>query len=154
MLLDKVLQRGVVKVSINSFAPGFSVLKTDGSYTGFDIDWSHSLAAALFGDANKVEFVPLDFSKGFDVTTNSLVNGEVDVIASPTTVRNTWDTNLKVDFSPIHLYNSQQILVKGDRNINNIFGLKGLTIGTPKGTNAGKNLVSFFKSQGIDFTLR
>lgn len=154
MLLDKVLQRGVVKVGINSFAPGFSVLQTDGSYTGFDIDWSRSLAAALFGDANKVEFVPLDFSKGFDVATNSLTNGEVDVIAAPTTVRNTWDTNLKVDFSPIHLYNSQQILVKGDRNINDIFDLKGLTIGTTKGTNAGKNLVSFFKSQGIDFTLR
>ncbi len=154
MLLDKVLQRGVVKVGINSFAPGFSVLQTDGSYTGFDVDWSRSLAAALFGDANKVEFVPLDFSKGFDVATNSLVNGEVDVIAAPTTVRNTWDTNLKVDFSPIHLYNSQQILVKGDRNIDDIFDLKGLTIGTTKGTNAGKNLVSFFKSQGIDFTLR
>ena len=154
MLLDKVLQRGVVKVGINSFAPGFSVLKTDGTYTGFDIDWSRSLAAALFGDANKVEFVPLDFSKGFDVATNSLVNGEVDVIAAPTTVRNTWDTNLKVDFSPIHLYNSQQILVKGDRNINNIFDLKGLTIGTTKGTIAGENLVSYLKSQGVDFTLR
>ncbi|MEH2409315.1 transporter substrate-binding domain-containing protein [Nostoc sp.] len=154
MLLDKVIQHGVVKVGINSFAPGFSVATTDGSYTGFDIDWSRSLAAALFGDANKVEFVPLDFSKGFDVVTNSLVNGEVDVIAAPTTVRNTWDTNLKVDFSPINLYTSQQILVKGDRNINDIFDLKGLTIGTTKGTNAGKNLVSFFNSQGIDFTLR
>jgi len=154
MLLNKVLERGFIKVGINGFAPGFSLQTEDKSFTGFDIDWARSLAAALFGDANKVEFVVLDSSKSLDTATNDMANGVVDVIAAPTTVRNTWDSNLKVDFSPVHLYNNQQIVVRKDRNINNIYDLKGLTIGTPIGTSSGKNLVSYLESQGINFTLQ
>jgi len=33
--------------------------KAQGKYTGLDVDFCRQLAAAVFGDANKVKFVPL-----------------------------------------------------------------------------------------------
>ena len=73
MLLDKVLERGSLKVSISSLDK-----KDNGEFSGFHVDLSRAIAAAIFGDANKVEFVV----ENLDDSLNSVANAEVDLAAT------------------------------------------------------------------------
>ena len=50
-------------------------------WAGLDIDFCRALAAAIFGDAGKVKFIPLTAKDRFA----ALQSGAVDVLASNTT---------------------------------------------------------------------
>jgi len=54
--LKAVQARGKLVCGVNSQVPGFGYVDSAGSYSGFDVDYCRALAAAIFGDATKVEF--------------------------------------------------------------------------------------------------
>ena len=78
---EAVKKRGYVIVGCNTGQPGFSSPDSTGTWRGLDIDYSRSLAAAVFGDATKVKFVPLSSTQRF----TALQSGEVDILARNTT---------------------------------------------------------------------
>lgn len=39
--------------------PGFGFVEADGSFSGFDTDFCRAVAAAVLGDSEAVDFVPL-----------------------------------------------------------------------------------------------
>ena len=55
--LKSVLDRGKVIVGVKDSQPGFGNLEQGGTFAGQDVEYAHALAAALFGDKSKVEFV-------------------------------------------------------------------------------------------------
>src|SRR5262245_47395110 len=57
--LDRIKQRGAVACGINPGLLGFSSRDSSGAWRGFDVDLCRALAAAIFDDPNKVQFVPL-----------------------------------------------------------------------------------------------
>ena len=59
------------------------------SGAGFDVDYCRAIAAALFGDANKVRYVPTTAQNRF----TALQSGEVDVLARNTTWTLSRDTS-------------------------------------------------------------
>ncbi|MCY3619357.1 MAG: transporter substrate-binding domain-containing protein, partial [Acidimicrobiaceae bacterium] len=75
-LLDTVLARGDLHCGVSGSAVAFSETQPDGSQTGFDADYCRAVAAALFGDANAVEFTPLTAAERF----TAVQTGEVDVL--------------------------------------------------------------------------
>src|SRR6478609_3393266 len=74
--LDTVKARGTLNCGVNVGVAGFSLPDSQGTWRGMDADLCRGLAAALFGDANKVRFVPLTAVQRF----TALQSGEIDVL--------------------------------------------------------------------------
>ena len=142
MLLDKVLERGSLKVSISSLDK-----KDNGEFSGFHVDLSRAIAAAIFGDANKVEFVV----ENLDDSLNSVANAEVDLAATGVAINSGLDAALNIDYGPVYLYDNQALLVRESSNIDNVVDLQDKKIGVVKNTASEQNLASYFKDEEISF---
>ncbi|MDX1540471.1 MAG: transporter substrate-binding domain-containing protein, partial [Geminicoccaceae bacterium] len=79
--LDSVKQNGMIKCGVSTGVPGFSNPDDEGNWSGIDVDVCKAVAAAMFGDPSKVEFVPLTAKERF----TALQSGEVDVLSRNTT---------------------------------------------------------------------
>src|SRR4051812_9667904 len=88
--LEKVKSNGVVTCGVSTGVAGFSLADSQGKYTGLDVDFCKQIAAAVFGNADKVKYVPLSAQQRF----TALQSGEVDVLARNTTWTLSRDTQL------------------------------------------------------------
>jgi ABC-type amino acid transport substrate-binding protein len=146
MLFDQILDRGFLKIGVTPDQLGFSVLENE-TWIGFDIDLGKALAAAIFGDPTKVEFVSQPFSDSFVNT----ANGSVDLTATSATHNLFRDAAFNIDFSPVLFYDAQDILVRADSNINNPLDLQGKRIGTLAGSSSTENIEDFLVGLDVDF---
>ncbi len=76
-LLDEVKARGYVICGVNAGLPGFSAQDEEGNWSGLDVDFCKAIAAGIFGDSSKVEFVGLNAAQRFP----TLASGKIDVLA-------------------------------------------------------------------------
>src|SRR5258707_496354 len=93
--LDKVKARGNVNCGVNSGLIGFAMRDAQGNWNGFDVDLCRALAAAIFNDPKKVQFVPLETTERFP----ALVSDRVDVLSRNTTWTIAREATLKVNFA-------------------------------------------------------
>jgi general L-amino acid transport system substrate-binding protein len=54
--LDRIKNRGYLICGVNGELPGFSFVNAEGKYAGIDVDFCRAIAAAIFDDANQVQF--------------------------------------------------------------------------------------------------
>jgi general L-amino acid transport system substrate-binding protein len=146
--LQTVLDRGFLVCGGNQALPGFGSLSEDGSFSGFDIDFCRALAAAIFGDASKVEIRPLTAQERF----TALQTGEIDVLIRNTTWTLTRDTEVGGNFVHTTFYDGQGMMVRKDSGITDLEGLDGATICVQTGTTTELNLASVFAARGIEYT--
>lgn len=146
--LQTVLDRGELKCGVKDSQPGFGFLEPDGSYSGNDIEYCRAIAAALFGDATKVEFVPASASDRFEL----LASGEIDVLIRTTTWTLSRDADLNSDFTSTTFYDGQGMMVKADSGINTLADLDGANICVTTGTTTESNLETRFRAEGIAYT--
>ncbi|MGI9528277.1 MAG: transporter substrate-binding domain-containing protein, partial [Acidimicrobiia bacterium] len=88
--LATVVGRDKLICGVSGSAVGFSETQADGSATGFDADYCRAVAAAVLGDASKVEFRPLTAAERFE----ALKNNEIDVLIRNTTWTQSRDTDI------------------------------------------------------------
>ncbi len=124
---------------------GFSAPDTQGRWSGLDVDSCRAIAAAVLGDPQKVEFVPLNAQQRFA----ALQAGEIDILARNTTWNLTRDASLGVSFTTINYYDGQGFLVPKKLKISSAKQLKGATICTQSGTTNEKNVAEWSKAQGL-----
>src|SRR5262245_16722611 len=105
--LDDVKARGTLKCGVNAGLAGFAEKQQDGIWAGFDVDYCKALAAAVLGDASKVEFVGLTAQDRFD----KLKSGEVDILSRNTTWTMERETKLPFRFVGISYHDGQGFLV-------------------------------------------
>lgn len=146
--LEAVKARGNLICGVNGQLPGFSFLDPDGNFSGFDADFCRALAAAIFGDASKVEFRPVTTQERF----TALQTGEIDVLMRNTTWTVTRDTELGLNFVGTTFYDGQGILVPVDSGITTLADLEGGTICVQKGTTTELNLADVMATNGINYT--
>jgi general L-amino acid transport system substrate-binding protein len=146
-ILDTVRARGRLVCGVHNSLPGFGYLDADGQYAGFDIDLCHAVAAAVFGDPDAVEFVPISAAERGP----ALQTREVDMIA-----RNmTWTSSREADwgnFTQIMFYDGQGMLVPAASGFTTLEDLNGATICVTTGTTTEQNLADAFRQRGLDFT--
>ena len=147
-VLDKVKNRKRVICGVGGGFPGFSFLSQDGNWSGFDVDYSRAIAAAVFGDANAVEFVPLTAPERF----TALQSGEIDVLIRNTSWTLTRDTEVSLDFAPPTFYDGQGIMLRKDLGIKSIKELAGASICVTAGTTTELNLADTMRSLGLEFS--
>ena len=61
--LKTVQDRGKLICGVSQGIAGFSIKDDKDAWSGFDVDFCRALAAAIFNDPSKVEFVPLTASR-------------------------------------------------------------------------------------------
>ncbi len=146
-VLDKVKERGRLISGVNGGLPGFGFISEDGNWSGFDVDYCRAIAAAVFGDPDKVEFVPLKAPERFP----ALQTGEIDVLIRNTTWTLTRDTQVGADFAPPTFYDGQGFMLPKALGINSIEQLAGATIGVTAGSTTELNLADTMRALGIAF---
>lgn len=146
--LKAVLDRGRLICGINGQLAGFSVLESDGSYSGLDAEYCRAVAAALFNDVSKLEYRPLTTQNRFA----ALQSGEVDVLMRNTTFTTNRDTAVGLEFLPTTFFDGGGILVPKSANVTKLEDLAGATICVLSGTTNEQVLTDTFNSRNIKFT--
>jgi len=135
--------KGELDCGISDGVPGFSIKSPDGQWTGMDVDFCRALAAAVLGNAEKINFVPLHTSQRFP----ALKDGEIDVLARNTTWTLEREATLQVVFTGILYYGGQGFLVPAKNKVKELSDLQGETICVVKGTTHQMNLEEYFRGQ-------
>jgi general L-amino acid transport system substrate-binding protein len=144
---DAVKQRGFIQCGVNTSLAGFALPDSQGKWTGIDVDTCRALAAAVFGDAEKVKFTPLNAQVRF----TALQSGEVDVLARNTTWSLTRDTSLGLTFTAVNFYDGQGFMVNKSLGVSSAKELNGATICVQPGTTTELNLTDWFRANSLEF---
>ena len=149
--LQAVLDRGMLKCGVSTVAPGFAEPQDDGSFIGFDADYCRALAAAIFGDASKVEFRGTTAAERFTV----LANGEVDVLFRATTWTQERDSRLGGDFGPTTFFDGQQLMgTTGLFSVDSTLAdIDGSRLCTNAGTTTEQNITEGARALGAEIIL-
>src|SRR5438046_1888746 len=145
--LDKVKQGGALSCGVPTGVPGFAQPDNQGKYTGFDVDICRAISAAVFGDPDKVKYVPLTAQQRF----TALQSGEVDILSNNTTWTLLRDTTLGLNFGPVVFYDGQGFLVPKKLNVKTAKELNGATICVQPGTTTELNLADYFRGNKMEF---
>lgn len=146
--LENVLARGNLICGVNSQVPGFGYVDASGAFSGFDVDYCRAVAAAIFGDASKVEFRPVTASERF----TALQSGEIDILSRNTTWSLVRDTELAGNFVHTTFYDGQGMMVPADSGLNTLEDLDGGTICVQTGTTTELNLADVMAARAISYT--
>lgn len=139
-LLGEVQARGSLLCGVNETVPGFGFLNPDGTRSGFDIDFCRAVAAAVLGDAEAVEYVPLTAQQRF----TALQAGEIDVLIRNTTWTASRDGGEGATFLHTTFYDGQGMMVRADSGITVLEDLANTAICVLSGTTTELNLATRF----------
>lgn len=146
-VLDAVKQKGFVQCGVSQGLPGFSSADDRGRWTGLDVDFCRAVAAAIFGDAEKVKFTPLSTKERF----TALQTGEIDVLSRNSTWTLSRDTALGLTFAGVLYYDGQGFLAHKKLNVKSALELSGATLCTQTGTTSELNLADYFGANGLKY---
>lgn len=145
--LEDVMDAGELRCGVSNGLPGFSQPDQDGNWTGIDVDTCRAFAAAIFGDSQAVEFVPLTAAERF----TALQSGEIDVLSRNTTWTTTRDASLGINFTGTNFYDGQGFLVQSELGVTSAFELDGAAVCTQAGTTTELNLADFFRANDMEY---
>ena len=146
--LKAVKERGHVICGVNPARYGFAAADSKGKWEGLDVDFCRAVAAAVFGDAEKVKFAPLSAVQRFP----ALQSGEVDLLSRTTTVNLTRDSSLGFNFSPPTFYTGTGFMVWKDSKVTKVSELDGASVCVLPGSTTEKNVAALFKAKGMKYT--
>ena len=145
--LDTIKARGSLICGVATGVAGFASADSQGKWTGLDVDTCRAIAAAIFGDADKVKFVPTTAQQRF----TALQSGEVDLLVRTTTWTLTRDTALGFDFTGVNYYDGQGFMVNKKLGVKSAKELNGATVCVQPGTTTELNLADYFRANKMNF---
>lgn len=143
--LDAINARDEIRCGVNTGLAGFSIPDEQGNWTGLDADYCRAFAAAVLGDADKVDFIPLNAQQRF----TALQAGEVDVLSRNTTWTLTRDASLGLHFAGVTFYDGQGFMVPADLGVRSALELDGAEVCVQPGTTTELNLADYFRANGM-----
>ena len=146
--LDAVKAKGYVQCGVSTGLPGFSVANEKGQFTGIDVDMCRAVAAAIFGDADKVKYSPLTAKERF----TALQSGEIDMLPRNTTWTYTRDTSLGLNFAGVNYYDGQGFLVTKALGVESAKEMDGASFCIQAGTTTELNLADYFRTNKMSYT--
>jgi general L-amino acid transport system substrate-binding protein len=145
--LKGVKERGMLVCGVNPGLLGFSSRDEKGSWTGFDVDFCRAIAAAVFDDPGKVQFIPLDTTERL----NALRSGKIDVLSRNTTWTMSREAALGLNFAAVNYYDGQGFLVRRALNVTSSLELDGATVCVQTGTTTELNLADHFRTNNMKY---
>ncbi|SVD80088.1 uncharacterized protein METZ01_LOCUS432942, partial [marine metagenome] len=148
---DRVKARGYVICGTNDEFPGFSQehwSNEDGNkWTGFDVDICRAIAAAIFGDAERIEFEVVNGKTRFTY----LIDGTIDVLSATTTFTYSRNVLKKLEFMPTTYYDGQGFIVRKTLGVSSAKQMEGARICFSSTGTGAKNIADFMKLHGINY---
>ncbi len=142
-LYDSILERGIIKVGINTDAKPFGFYDENKVIRGYDADLARYIAQYLLRTPNAVEFHPVTpANRMLKVST-----GEVDIVIATVTI--TPQRMEIIDFSVPYDVAGQALLVRTNSKITSIADLAGQNVGVVFGTTAEKNMLNLVPTANI-----
>jgi len=146
-LLSEVIDRGTLRCGVNETVPGFGFDPGDGNIDGFDIDFCRAFAAAIVGDPEAIELIPIDADNRFI----ALQNGDYDVLVRNTTHTASREGTEGVFFAHVNFYDGQAMMVR-QGEFSSIDEMDGANICVTSGTTTELNLADYFQQRDLDFS--
>ena len=146
--LDAIKARGQVVCGVTTGGiSGFMSVDSQGKWVGLDVDICRAVSAAIFGDSEKVKFVPVTAIQRF----TALQSGEVDMLSNNTTWTLQRDTALGFDFTGVTYYDGQGFMVNKKLGVKSAKELNGATVCVQPGTTTELNLADYFRANKMTF---
>ena len=147
--LDTVKARGKLVCAANGNRAGFSSLDSRGQWKGMDVDTCRAIAAAVVGDADKVELLQSTTQTRLTV----LQTGEVDVTTANVTWTLTRDAKLGIDFVAPTFYDGQGFMVSKKLGVKSVKEMNGATVCVLPGSTSEKVAAEVANSNGLTFKM-
>ena len=145
--LDAVRSRGTLNCGVGIGTAGFMLADSQGKWKGLSVDVCRAVAAAIFGDSEKVRYVPLTSQQRFTAVQSS----EVDIVMGNATYTLTRDTALGLDFTGVYYYDGQGFLVPKKLGVKSAKELNGATVCVAPGTTTELTLADYFRANKMTF---
>tara|TARA_B100000686_G_C16621663_1_gene879570 strand:+ start:94 stop:1128 length:1035 start_codon:yes stop_codon:yes gene_type:complete len=145
--LEDVQSRGTLRCVVSTGIAGFAQPDANGVWGGFDIDFCRATAAAVLGDASKIEAVTSTGKTRF----TKLNAGEGDVLWRNTTITFSRDVGVKLRFHGVNYYDGQGFMVNKSLGISSAKELDGASVCIQTGTTTELNLADYFSSNGMKY---
>ena len=139
--LDDVRVRGYLRVGVNGELFGFGMPDEFGVWRGLDVDTARAIAAAIFGDAGKIEFIPLTAKTRF----MALQSGAIDVLCHNVTRTLYREAALGLNFVQVNYYDGQGFMAPKKLGIKSAKKLDGAKICVLPGTTTEENVKEYFR---------
>ena len=146
-LLQTVKERGYLVCGVNAGLPGFASEDDEGNWSGLDVDFCRAVSAAVFGDADKVEYLGLNSAQRFP----TLASGSIDILSRNTTWTISRDVNLMFEFAGVSYYDGQGFLVPASLGITSARGLDGAFVCIASETTSELNLNDYFAENNMAY---
>jgi general L-amino acid transport system substrate-binding protein len=146
--LKRTVRRDAVFCGVNTGLPGFAEKSDKGEWSGFDVDFCRAVAAAIFDDPKKVNFVPLDATERFQ----ELADRKVDLLARNSTWAMSREIQYALHFAGVSYYDGQGFMVPRARNLASALELDGSTVCVQGQTTTAPNLADYFRANNMKYT--
>ena len=141
--LDLIRQRGTLVCGVAPAIAGFAEVDKDGRYSGLEVDICRSVAAAIFGSADRVRFAPATSIQEF------LKSPDIDIVSRRLTISLTREA-FGVMFGPIVFYDGQGFLVAKRLKPQSVRSLSGVPVCVDAGTPFESTLTQYFRSSKLE----
>ena len=145
--LKRTFKRDAVLCGVNTGLPGFSNPDDKGNWSGFDVDVCRAVAAAIFDDATKVRFVPLDANERF----KELQNRKVDILSRNSTWSMSRETDYELHFAAVTYYDGEGFMVRKARNVDSGLALGDSKVCVQAGTTTQFNVADYFRANNMKY---
>lgn len=126
--LQKVRARGKLVAGVPANEPPFGFVDEKGALKGIDIDIAKALAKEIFGNEQKVDFIPVTVETMLDL----LKSGKIDILLSPLAINE--KRKKEIDFSIPYFVSGHLIAVERDSRISRYQLLAGKKVAVIQGT--------------------
>lgn len=146
--LDSVKARGKVICGASDPISGFAQQNPDKLWSGFDVDFCRAVAAAIFGDPKKVDFVALRGNSRFAM----LQTGAIDLLArdAPWTLGR--DSRYGASYVGTSFFDGQGFLIHKSLNVVSAYELSKVSVCVLDGGDDVVNLRDFFFQNQAPYT--
>jgi general L-amino acid transport system substrate-binding protein len=148
--LDTVIENDVVRCGTRDDLPGFATVDAAGDHVGFDADFCRVIAAAVLGDATKVEFVDVATEDRF----TALQSGEIDVLVRNTTWTAGRDGGESATFLQPTFYDGQGMMVATDSGFASVADMNNVVVCVAQGTTTEGNAAAEAARLGVTWEVR
>jgi len=141
--LASIQSRGYLLCGVEAGVAGFAEVDATGRYAGLDVDVCRAVAAAIFRQSDRVQFI--EASSADDL----LHRKSADIVSR----RLTWSLTregLGLLFGPVIFYDGQGFIVAKRLHVNSARQLGGIEICVQAGTLFEAQLTSYFAASGLE----
>jgi general L-amino acid transport system substrate-binding protein len=142
--LMEIKKRGELICGVNEGLRGFS-LATSTGWVGFDVDICRAVAAAVFGDTDRIKYVPLNVTERFE----ALRSSRIDVLSRNSTWTMSREVDLDLVFPAVTYFDGQGFMIRKTHPATSPLELGDAKICVQSNTTTSQNLDDYIKENGM-----